>query len=262
MKQICLSLLGLLASILPQGFKEKCKGFLEARKTAQEYKVIKRMLRSYKNGFILLGEASEYDKNLGGLQYYSQVYQDMYLDNFIFKKREKGFFVDVGGNHPTFINNTLFFEKERRWNGLAFEPMPKLNEEWKKTRNAECLSYAVGASIGDVEFCEYDADYMSGISDAVDYNGKVKSVYSVKMTTLQSEFDKRGIKDIDFMSLDVEGYELQALQGVDFEKTNIYCIVVENNKSKSKEKILRKYLLNAGYRLQARLWFDDVWIKK
>ena len=64
------------------------------------------------------------------------------------------------------------------------------------------------------------------------------------------------------MSLDVEGSELDVLKGIDFQKVYIYCIVIENNKGRKKENEIRKLLLSLGFKLQAKLWIDEIWINQ
>lgn len=168
----------------------------------------------------------------------------------------------MGGNDPVYINNTYFFEKNRNWTGLAFEPMPEANEKWKKERKVECLPYAIGSEEKSVEFCEYDEDYMSGLAEKVNYEGKVKKKYTVQMRRLDTILREKGITYVDFMSLDVEGAELEVLKSIDFNEVYIYCIVLENEWGEEKEEAIRKFLVNAGFKMQARLWIDDVWINQ
>ena len=216
-------------------------------------------------GFFVLKEEEEYGKTgkiFDGEQYYSQAYQDYFLDKFIFCKKEGGFFLDIGGNDPVKINNTYFFEKNRGWTGLAFEPMPDLREKWKDTRVTECLPYALGSKDGETEFCEYEDHYMSGFSDEVDYDGKVKSRWKVPVRRLAGILEERGIKHVDFVSLDVEGAEIEVLKGIDFSCVEIDCFIIENNKGFMREHGIRKFMTKAGYRIKAKLWLDELWIKK
>ena len=215
--------------------------------------------------FVLLGNWQDmlsYGKVFNGNQYYSQALQDYFLDSFIFSKKEGGFFLDIGGNDPVNINNTYFFEKSRGWKGLAFEPMTAQREKWKTSRNTECLPYALGRITGEAEFCEYDNHYMSGFSDEVEYSGSIKSRYKVPVRRLTDILDERGVRHVDFVSLDVEGAEINVLQGIDFSRVEIDCFTIENNKGRSREKRLRKFMVDAGYKLKARLWLDEVWIRK
>ena len=216
------------------------------------------------DGLFLLNSEEDYAKTgkvFNGEQYYSQAYQDYFLDSFIFRKKEGGFFLDIGGNDPVIINNTYFFEKTRGWTGLAFEPMAAQREKWKTSRTTECLPCALGSKTGETEFCEYYDHAMSGFSDEVEYTGKVKVRYKVPVRRLADILDERGIKHIDFVSLDVEGAEIEVLRGIDFSRVEIDCFTIENNKGWRREKRLRRFMTEIGYRLKAKLWFDEVWIR-
>ena len=207
------------------------------------------------------GENAQIKNAFDGEQYYSQAYQDYFLDTYIFFRKKSGFFLDIGGNDPIHINNTYFFEKSRGWKGLAFEPMTAQREKWKTSRTTECLPYALGKMTDQVEFCEYDFHPISGFSSHVKFSGKVKSRYKVPVRRLADILDERRIKHVDFVSLDVEGAEMDVLQGIDFSRVEIDCFTIENNRGWQKEKRLRKFMIDAGYRIKARLWLDEVWIR-
>lgn len=216
------------------------------------------------DGVIFLGESKDYESTgriFDGEQYYSQAYQDLFLDRFIFNRKERGFFLDIGGNDPTKINNTYFFEKNRNWSGLAFEPVENLREKWKTERKTECLPYALGNMTGETEFCEYEDAAMSGFSSSVKFEGKINRKYKVPVKRLADILSERGIKHIDFVSLDVEGAELEVLNGIDFENVNISCFTIENNKGLMKEANIRKFMINKGYKIRAKLWLDEVYTK-
>lgn len=252
----------IISKICPKKIKKIKKIMQQTFESWIEEKYVEKMIKDFPNGFILLEPYEKREKSLGNVIYYSQFYQDMYLDNVIFSTKTKpGFFLDVGGNHPTYINNTYYFET-KGWKGLAFEPQPAMNQLWKQERSTPCLQIAIGEHEGKVEFNEYKENYMSGISHVVDFNGQIESSYEVRCRALKDVLKEREIKNIDFMSLDVEGYEYEVLKGIDFKQVNIYCIVIENNKGIESEKRIRNLLLEQGYRLQARLWIDEIWIKK
>merc|ERR1712216_724561 len=63
---------------------------------------------------------------------------------------------------------------------------------------------------------------------AVGANPKVPSV-AMHCTLLQHEFDRLQIRRIDFLSLDVEGFEAQVLRGIDFGRTRIDNILCESH---------------------------------
>lgn len=65
---------------------------------------------------------------------------------------------------------------------------------------------------------------------------------------------------IDFMSLDVEGSELRVLQGIDFARTKIDYIVIENDKGAERKIQVRRFLNSHGYEMKVKLWnTDEIW---
>ena len=64
-------------------------------------------------------------------------------------------------------------------------------------------------------------------------------------------------ENIDFLSLDVEGAELEVLQGINFEKYKIDCILVEHNNEHPKRSNIRNLLLSNNYYKAQNLKIDD-----
>lgn len=146
---------------------------------------------------------------------------------------------------------------------MAFEPQQSLNMLWPKKRDTLCLECALGEEEKEVEFSEVIGDdTLSGISSEIDKNICKESIrkYCVEQKCLQNILKERKISKVDFMSIDVEGYELSVLKGIDFNKVDIKCIIIENDKHNRRK--LRNYIVSKGYILVARLTIDDVFVKK
>jgi FkbM family methyltransferase len=213
----------------------------------------------------------------------SQVQQDLVLDQQIFKGKTNGFFVEVGALDGFGASNTWFFEKERNWSGLLIEPNPI--EFNKMVNHPRDLSHKENCAISDIEqeitflSIEGPCNVLSGIKEFYNYqhidriNRELEmyknypeghELYSrkeeikMKAVRLQSLFDKYGITKVDLISIDVEGAELQVLNSIDFDKTSIDVLLIENNYGLQKE---TEFLINKGYKLLGNIQWDSVFVK-
>lgn len=206
------------------------------------------------------------------MNYYSQIGQDKFIDNFFSQKRE-GFFVDIGAHHPTDGSNSYFFEKERGWGGICIEPQYTLYKKIKEKRKCICLNCAITDKNGTSEFHTIDgySNALSGLKEDHDerhvkriesemnsYGGKVCKSYVVTKK-LQDVFDEYGIKEVDFCSIDTEGSELKIIQSIDFGRTNIKLFCIENNYQTTE---IKEYLEKTGlYGLHTKIQWDDIFVR-
>ncbi len=190
----------------------------------------------------------------GRSETYSQFGQDWFVFHMLFHGVEHGFFLDIGANDPEIINNTLLFEKHG-WNGLAFEPQRALSETWS-VRKTECLNIALGECEKDIYFKEENV-----YSRVVDNKKEATGV--VKQRKLSDVLEERRINRVNFLSIDVEGYEYQVLKGIDFSKVNIDSLLIEISDAEIKNaRKTRDFLKKKGFIMIARLWLDDVWVNR
>lgn len=203
--------------------------------------------------------------------YYGQRGQDWFVDQKIFKGKENGVFLDVGANDPKELSNTLYFE-QKGWTGLAFEPQERFRTRWRDERQTPCLPHLLGANDGEiVTFLEYDTDdwqnALSGVEgyaleSGINIDSIKKHRKNVTKRRLDSVLREHNITHADFLSLDVEGFEMEVLQGINFDDIDIDVIVVENDRSHLGDNHLRRFIKSKGYDHIARLSGDDVFKKK
>ncbi|MDE7325720.1 MAG: FkbM family methyltransferase, partial [Lachnospiraceae bacterium] len=127
------------------------------------------------------------------------------MDKVIFDGRNRGFFIDIGANHPSKLSNTLYFEC-LGWDGIAFEPQSKLCALWKE-RKTKCYNLALGNKECELEFAEYEGDdEWNTLAGAASVLGKSASGkrYPVRQRRLGNILKEMGIKSVDFVSIDVE----------------------------------------------------------
>jgi len=136
---------------------------------------------------------------------------DQYLDREIFQGKEGGVFVELGGYDGQFYSNTLFFEEERKWTGILIEPSPAYFE-CAKRRDALVFHYAC---VDDPSIKSLVGHFPGTPVDALNTSTvRKKGTNEIPTTTLSKILDRCNMQEIDFLSLDVEGVELQVLRGM------------------------------------------------
>jgi FkbM family methyltransferase len=200
--------------------------------------------------------------------FFSQAGQDRIIDRLLDGKRD-GVFVDIGGYDGVTGSNSLFFEVFRGWSGIVVEPSPLQLRLAKDARQCPCLGYAVAGKSGQAEFMEVTSGYtqMSGFlnSYAPDLLQKVRAnpkheetIHSLSALTLQSVLEQHKLRKIDFLSLDVEGGEMDILADFPVEKFEIDVFSIENNAQSGD---LPKLMKSKGYELVEFVGVDDIYRK-
>ena len=171
----------------------------------------------------------------------SQSGQDKIIKNSFFRSKKNGYFVEIGAFDGVLGSNCIHFEKSMKWEGIAIEPSKIQFQKLSKNRNCKVLNKAISSTEKDVEFIEVieGLTQMSGINND-DYSAKtiIKNDENTKFNKIKlktSTFNKNVLnKEIDYLSMDIEGAELDVLQSINFQEYIIKVISVENN---SPEKI-------------------------
>lgn len=205
------------------------------------------------------------------IKLYSQDNQDYIVYENFFKGKKDGFFCDIGGNHPLKINNTLYFE-ELGWSGIAFEPLPHMAKLWAEHRRAKLFPFALSDRKGEVIFTVVKdttgwEDMLSFVKETrnVDYGYETEEI-QVKTKVFKDILEEENIKHIDYLSLDVEGHELNVLKGIDFNKVRINVLTIENNPPSCViygDENIRKLMFENNFVLWGRcIGLDDIYVNK
>ena len=161
---------------------------------------------------------------------YSLTGIDLIVD-YMFKNKN-GFFIDVGCNHPVYNNNTYKLYK-RGWNGINIDIDKKSIDLFNIFRKKDLnLNIAISSSENTKEFINFHEkspiNRLKNMDD--DLNSfKFESVKKINSSTLNSVIDNSiyNKKKIDFVSIDVEGHELEVIKGFDLEKYKPSVIISE-----------------------------------
>ncbi|TFH31896.1 MAG: FkbM family methyltransferase [Deltaproteobacteria bacterium] len=191
---------------------------------------------------------------------YSQFREDKILDRIFFDK--KGTCVEVGANDGITGSTTYFFEK-KGWKCVLIEPVPDLCERIRRFRSALVFECAASSESGEGVF--YVAESTKSLSTLSPTESLQKEIAANKTTlreihvrkrTLDEILEEAGIRGIDFITIDVEGHEMDVLIGFSIEKYRPRIIIIEDNDDHADDSI-GKYLGGKGYRAFFRTGVND-----
>jgi FkbM family methyltransferase len=134
----------------------------------------------------------------------------------------KGFFVEVGAYQPVAFSQTWELE-QRGWDGLLIDPIPAHAQNLRRERRARVFEVACGRpEQHGLTMPMYTAGGLSSFHRA---HGPT---IEVQVVTLDSVLMDASVQHIDFLSVDVEGSELDVLRGFLFERYRPRLILLED----------------------------------
>lgn len=171
---------------------------------------------------------------------------------------DHGYFVEVGANKPEEASQTFALE-QRGWTGVLVEPQPDLADQLRRQRAAKVFAVActsrrnAGSNM---------ALYLAGGHSSFDRDlnlpeVKPHGVIDVPTRTLDQVLIEAGAQSVDFISIDVEGHELEVLDGFDLARWNPRLILVEDMLLHLR---LHRSLTRRGYRWLRRTGINNWYV--
>jgi len=208
--------------------------------------------------------------------YFSLNELDKQLERFV--DYDDGFYVELGANDGVTQSNSLYFETKRNWRGILIEPSPHNFLLCKKQRSANnhffcnaCVSFDYKEKYVDIKYANLMSISENLDLDLTDKDKHIKSAenflsnheevfsFGAVASTLNSILIKSNApRQIDFLSLDVEGAELDVLKGVDFKEFSFKYMLIEVRDINRMKRFLAKH----GYTLQEKFSSHDYLFKK
>lgn len=160
---------------------------------------------------------------------------------------DRGYFVELGANDGKLASNTYYYEKFRHWRGVLIEPAPNLFLQCRENRSPEnhiacaaCVSFdyksefvrllysnsmsvslGVETDIGDPRaHAELGRQFLRSDETVFEFGAIASTLNSI---LLEANAPHR----IDFLSLDVEGAEIEVLKGVDHKAFRFDHMLIE-----------------------------------
>ncbi len=221
--------------------------------------------------------------------------QDMFLNRWFFKNKGPGFFIDVGAFDGILGSNTSYFEKCLQWTGIAFEPNPSAFEVLRATRSCRLIQGCAYHRDGQVPFLalsekeqregtesrpprsllsmvldsSHGGAMLSGIPEHMDQVQRTEwargamdlsqTLSTVPCHRIDTVLNDLGVKIVDYLSIDVEGAELEVLRGIDFGSVQVNVIGVEHSQRFPE---VYDLLTTSGFEYQGLLFFDEIFVHK
>ena len=197
---------------------------------------------------------------------YSMLGEDLVVKNF-FKKKTNGTYVDVGCYHPIDGNNTHLLFKNG-WNGINID-LNKISIDLFNIarKNDENFRVAVSNKSKKIKFYYRKKINMLNTINKKFANNSFKKGYSIdyiQARTLSSILKESKLKNkkIDFLNIDIEGNEINALKTLDFKiyRPKLICVEIHNftvnrvNKGNFKDHSIYKFLKQKGYK---HIWKNE-----
>ncbi len=170
-----------------------------------------------------------------------------------------GFFVEVGANHPHEESQTWDLDR-RGWTGVLIEPQPVLAANLREKRTAQVFAVACSSPDNSGRTLPF---YVAGAMLSLDRKrmapGAVpETVIEVPAKTLDEVLiESKAPVPIDFLSIDVEGHELDVLRGFDFGRWQPRLILLEDHVANLDK---HRFLTAAGYRVVKRFGFNGWYV--
>ena len=164
-----------------------------------------------------------------GPAHYTEREEEWLIRDF-FQERRGGVFVDIGANHYRDSNKTYYLENHLDWSGLAVEPQREFEQGYKEHRPRTIFRpfFVSDSSNATAKLYISKRSTLTASSDRtfLEQFGSVDEVRDVPTITLTDLLQAEGIEHVDFLSMDIELHEPQALRGFDLErfKPALACI--------------------------------------
>jgi FkbM family methyltransferase len=184
---------------------------------------------------------------------FAQNGEDLLVWNY-FERKAGGFFVEVGANHPTRLSQTWFLE-QRGWSGILVEPLPACCDELRALRkNSRVVQAAAGAQAGQAMLNVAASDVWSHLGPSKDL--QVVDRIPVAVRTLDDILAECQAPQVDFLSVDTEGMELDVLRGLNLRKHRPSLLLLEDHMDSL---ALYFYVKRQGYKLIKRTPPNNWW---
>jgi FkbM family methyltransferase len=189
-------------------------------------------------------------------RYYAAGQQDMWVALAVEPGKRDGYYLDVGSADGVVHSNSYVFDR-MGWKGVCIDPFPtnmgsrtcQVFRQPVFSESGKKVSFRVAGENGGI------IDTMNRYKE----NNANAPLVEFVTATLDEILDKaKAPRHIDYVSIDVEGAELDVLRGFSLDKYQVDAFTIEHNNEPVKREAMRQLLESKGYS-RVRSWVVDDW---
>lgn len=190
---------------------------------------------------------------------FSSAGEDMILRHLIGSDKSDGFYVDVGAYHPVLFSNTYFFY-QYGWQGINIEARPGSRKLFDRVRPKD-INLEVGVSRERGELTYYfigENSTMNSFSldflEHLGMLGEVKREIPVPVFPLAELLERHlpAGRTIDFLNVDVEGHDIQALESNNWTRFRPTFVIVEDKEVDAEKSDIVRLMRGYDYQVCAQ----------
>jgi FkbM family methyltransferase len=198
------------------------------------------------------------------VNFYSQCGEDSLILKYL--PENSGTYVDVGAGQPIRGSNTYHFYK-KGWTGHLFEPIQSnidlINIFRRRDKKYQNL---VGLSKTKTKFFEFvPTEYSTMVKSVADQliaeGKKLKSTYEIESIRLSDTDIEISPSQPSFLSIDVEGADLEVLNSIDWTKIRPRVVCIEEV-GETNSKLIKEKLELEGYSLVEDSGISKIYLHK
>jgi FkbM family methyltransferase len=158
-------------------------------------------------------------------------YEEEWIVRDFFKDKREGVFVDVGANDYQHFSNTYYLEKVLGWSGVAVEPLRQFEAGYiahrPRTRFRAFFVSDASNDVAKMYFLKNNTLVTSADKAFTARSGNDAQEVTAPTITLDDLLAAEQIEQFDFLSMDVELHEPQALAGFDVQRFKPALVCIE-----------------------------------
>jgi FkbM family methyltransferase len=176
-----------------------------------------------------------------------------------FQNSKKGYYVDVGANHPTIESQSWHLE-QLGWHGLLLDPLPGYCQLLKEKRSGTVVQFACSSPENHNKILKLiNAGGHSTLNtNPIALGDNSCETIDVTCKTLDSILTEYGAPiGFDFISIDIEGHEMEMFKGFTLDKWKPKLVLLEDHVINHQK---HHHMITNGYQLILRTGLNSWYV--